>query len=159
MAACLDGLQRQWQREGHLAAMAQNWPRLVGEQLAPHCRPLALRGSVLTVGAQQPQWRQALLYSRHRLLGVLMAAGHRVREIRIVQAGPLAAPGSHSREESEQWQRHPSRVDVHGMETCPLCGSPAPAGELARWGHCGFCRRRQLAGTDRGGGAPGRPPQ
>jgi predicted nucleic acid-binding Zn ribbon protein len=34
---------------------------------------------------------------------------------------------------------------VHGMSQCPLCGSPAPAGEMARWGHCSFCRQKQLA--------------
>jgi hypothetical protein len=33
---------------------------------------------------------------------------------------------------------------VHGMATCPSCGSPAPAGEMALWGHCSFCRRAQL---------------
>ena len=49
--------------------------------------------------------------------------------------------------ESERnvWARHPSRSDVHGMTICTTCQSPAPAGEMALWGHCGFCRRKEIA--------------
>ena len=54
-----------------------------------------------------------------------------------------ATPGG--LQEAEVWGAHPSRVDVHGMATCPRCSSPAPAGEMARWGYCSFCRQKQLA--------------
>ncbi|MDG2216199.1 MAG: DUF721 domain-containing protein, partial [Synechococcus sp. cluster2_bin.235] len=47
--------------------------------------------------------------------------------------------------EESVWARHPSRIDVHGMASCPCCDSPAPAGEMALWGHCGFCRRLKLS--------------
>jgi predicted nucleic acid-binding Zn ribbon protein len=49
---------------------------------------------------------------------------------------------------------------VHGLADCPACGRPAPAGELARWGHCSFCRRQHLAEASRPdvSGAPGPDP-
>ena len=60
LGQCLGQLERQWQSEGSLAALWQAWPEIAGAQLAPHCRPLALRGNTLLVGASQPQWLQAL---------------------------------------------------------------------------------------------------
>jgi predicted nucleic acid-binding Zn ribbon protein len=142
---CLDGLQQDWQRQGNLAALWQRWPQLAGPQLAPHCRPLRLQGSRLTVGAAPGPWLQALQYHRHQLLGALRAAGFALRDLRIEQhhQGPLATPGVE--EEALVWAVHPSRADVHGMASCPRCSCPAPAGEMARWGQCSFCRRRQLA--------------
>lgn len=142
---CLESLQRDWQRQGHLAAIWQRWPQLAGAQLAPHCRPLRLQGSRLTVGAAPGPWLQALQYHRHQLLGALRAAGFALRDLRIEQHHPIAPATPGAEEEALAWARHPSRVDVHGMASCPDCGCPAPAGEMARWGHCSFCRRRQLA--------------
>ena len=145
LASCLDSLRQDWQRAGHLAALWQAWPRLAGPQLAPHCRPLRLQGGCLSVGAAPGPWLQALQYNRHQLLGALRAAGFPVREVRIEQHHPTPLPPPGSSEERDAWQRHPSRVDLHGMGQCPRCGSPAPAGEITLWGHCGFCRREELA--------------
>jgi len=145
LSDCLGALQQRWQQGGHLAALWQAWPRLAGEQLAGHCRPLRLQGSVLTVGADPGPWLQALQYNRHQLLGALRAAGFALRDLRIERAGVLPTPMADGAAASEAWQCHPSRVDVHGMATCPCCSSPAPAGEMARWGHCSFCRRQRLA--------------
>ena len=146
LAHCLAQLHRQWQREGHLAALWQAWPALAGPQLASHCRPLRLQGGRLTVGAAPGPWLQALQYNRHQLLGALRAAGFTVREIRVEQHHAAAAPAADTEEAAAAWRQHPSRVDIHGMAVCPGCGAPAPAGELQRWGHCSFCRRQALAG-------------
>ena len=54
LGQCLGHLERQWQSEGSLAALWQAWPEIAGAQLAPHCRPLALRGNTLVVGARNP---------------------------------------------------------------------------------------------------------
>ena len=145
LAGCLESLQQRWQREAHLAALWQAWPRLAGAQLAPHCRPLRLQARVLTVGATPGPWLQALQYHRHQLLAAVRAAGFELRDLRIEQhhAAANAAPGGQA--EAQTWARHPSRVDVHGLATCPRCGSPAPAGEMALWGHCSFCRQKELA--------------
>jgi len=145
LASCLQELEQRWQQGGHLAALWQAWPRIAGAQLAPHCRPLRLHSGLLTVGAAPGPWLQALQYNRHQLLGALRANGFTVRDLRLEQhhPGTLAPPGGE--QEEAVWAAHPSRVDVHGMATCPSCASPAPAGEMARWGHCSFCRQKQLA--------------
>jgi predicted nucleic acid-binding Zn ribbon protein len=145
LASCLRELEQRWQQGGHLAALWQAWPRIAGAQLAPHCRPLRLRSGLLTVGAAPGPWLQALQYNRHQLLGALRAQGFTVRDLRLEQHHPSAAVAPGGLQEAEVWAAHPSRVDVHGMATCPNCASPAPAGEMARWGHCSFCRQKQLA--------------
>jgi hypothetical protein len=151
LAGCLTGLQQEWQRQGHLASLWQAWPKLAGPQLAPHCRPLRLQGRVLTVGAAPGPWLQALQYNRHQLLAALRAAGFNLRELRVEQHHPTGAVPPGSETELQVWERHPSRADVHGMAACPRCGSPAPTGEMARWGHCSFCRQKQLAELSSGG--------
>ena len=145
LASCLESLQQDWCRDGHLAGLWRDWPRIAGPQLAPHCRPLQLQGGLLTVGAAPGPWLQALQYNRHQLLGALRAAGFAVRDVRVQQHHPGAprTPGGQS--EADVWAVDPSRCDVHGMADCPACGRPAPAGEMARWGHCSFCRRASLA--------------
>jgi predicted nucleic acid-binding Zn ribbon protein len=145
LGSCLAHLQEQWRREGNLAALWQAWPRLVGAQLAPHCRPLSLVGGVLTVGAAPGPWLQGLLYTRHQLLGAARGAGFPVREVRVCQHHAVALPPEAGQLEADVWARHPSRIDIHGLADCPACHRPAPAGEMALWGTCGFCRRASLS--------------
>jgi len=145
LATCLERLRQAWEGEGQLAGLWQAWPRIAGQQLAPHCRPLNLQSGVLTVGAAPGPWLQALQYNRHQLLGALRGAGFSVRELRFRQHHGEAPPPPGSEVEAEVWACHPSRIDVHGLADCPACGRPAPAGEMALWGHCGFCRRSTLA--------------
>ena len=140
---CLGSLQRDWRRDDHLAALWQDWPSIAGAHLSPHCRPLALQRGILTVGASHPQWRQALQYNRPQLLSALTRAGHAVRDLRIQQHHAIAS--QKLEDEATIWARHPSRIDVHGMGTCPSCQRPAPNGEIKLWDHCGFCHRQKLA--------------
>jgi predicted nucleic acid-binding Zn ribbon protein len=149
--ACLEDLQQQWRHGGHLAALWQAWPRLAGPQLAPHCRPLTLAGGVLTVGAAPGPWLQGLQYTRHQLLGALKGAGFPVREVRVCQHHAPPLPPDAGSVEAEVWARHPSRGDIHGLADCPACGRPAPTGEMALWGMCGFCRRAALSERVPGG--------
>jgi hypothetical protein len=145
LAGCLEGLEKRWRQEGALAGLWQAWPTIAGPQLAPHCRPLQWRAGILTVGARPGPWLQALQYNRHQLLGALRGAGFAVRDLRLQQHHPVSLPEPGSLQEQDTWGRHPSRMDVHGLADCPACGRPAPAGEMARWGHCSFCRRQELA--------------
>ena len=141
VVGCLQQLQREWQRDEHLAALWQAWPSIAGAQLAPHCRPLRLQGGRLVVGASHPQWLQALRFNKHRLLGSLRGAGFSVKDLVLQQHQPTPLPPFGSDEEAAVWAQHPSRVDVFGMGSCPSCQRPAPAGELQRWGHSSFCQR------------------
>jgi predicted nucleic acid-binding Zn ribbon protein len=150
---CLASLEHEWQRQGNLAALWQRWPTLAGTQLAPHCRPLRLQGSVLCVGASPGPWLQALQYHRHQLLGSLRSAGFAIRDLRVVQYHPSPLATSGMQLEWQSWEQHPSRVDVHGLANCPRCGSPAPMGEMARWNHCSFCQRQALAVAQSNGGS------
>lgn len=143
LSDCLDDLSRQWRRDGGLAGLWQDWPRIAGEQLAPHCRPLTLQRGVLTVGASHPQWRQALQYNRLQLLAAMKAAGHPVRDLRVQQHHSRVQETLES--EASIWARHPSRCDVHGMGQCPRCGRPAPNGEINLWEVCGFCHRQRFS--------------
>jgi predicted nucleic acid-binding Zn ribbon protein len=136
---CLRELQDRWRQDGHLAALWRAWPRLAGPQLAPHCRPLRFQGGVLTVGAPPGPWLQALRYHRHQLMGAIRGAGFTLRDLRLEQDHPSPIPPPATRQDLEDWARHPCRVDVHGLADCPCCDRPAPAGEMARWGRCSFC--------------------
>ena len=149
LSRCLSQIERHWKQEGHLASLWLAWPRLAGPQLAPHCRPLSLRGGLLMVGAAPGPWIQALQYNRHQLLGSLRGAGFAVRELRVQQHNPQALPPPAAEVEAANWAAHPSRVDVHGMATCPCCARPAPAGELERWHRCSFCQRDVFAAAAR----------
>lgn len=155
LSRCLGQIEQQWKQDGHLAGLWLAWPRLVGPQLAPHCRPLSLRGGTLLIGAPPGPWLQALQYNRHQLLGSLRGAGFAVRELRVQQHSSITLPPPAAEVEAATWAAHPSRVDVHGMTTCPSCERPAPAGELARWGRCSFCQRDRFAEEARASLAPG----
>lgn len=143
LGSCLKALQQDWRKDGNLAGLWQDWPRIAGERLAPHCSPLGLQRGVLTIGASHPQWRQALQYNRPQLLAALRRAGHPVRDLRIQQHHASRTPTPE--DEQQIWARHPSRIDVHGLDTCPVCKRPSPKGEIALWSFCGFCRRQELS--------------
>jgi hypothetical protein len=144
LAGCLDQLQQQWRRDASLAGLWQAWPRIAGPQLAPHCQPLRLQAGRLVVGADHPQWLQALRFNKHQLLGALRAAGFAVSDLQLQQHHPSPRPQAGSSEEAQIWSHHPSRIDVHGLGECQRCGRPSPNGELQLWGHCSFCRRSDL---------------
>ncbi len=142
ISSCLNKLRVDWLKKGSLAALWQDWPQIAGKQLAKNCRPLSLRRGVLVVGASHPQWRQALQYNQSQLLAALKISGYEVRNLRIQQHHPSRTKQIES--ELSIWGKHPSRIDVHGIAKCQKCGSPAPAGEMALWGKCGLCRRKEL---------------
>ncbi len=143
ISSCLNKLKKSWERNGSLAGIWENWSELAGSQLSKNCQPISLRRGILTIGASHPQWRQALQYNRSQLLATIKAAGHEIRELKIQQHHP-----GHKKEKGESekniWDKHPSRVDIHGMATCNICKRPSPAGEIALWDKCSFCRRKEL---------------
>jgi hypothetical protein len=105
------------------------------------------------VGANHPQWLQALRFNKHRLMGSLRGAGFAVKDLVLQQHQPTDLPPFGSEEEQQVWAQHPSRVDVFGMASCPCCHRPSPAGELQRWGHCSFCQRERMDNGVSPGGA------
>jgi len=76
-------------QHGALAAIQQDWGRLVGKALAAHTRPVSLRSGRLTVHAERPGDSFALSYQRPQLLERLRAAAAgRVEEI-VVRPGEV----------------------------------------------------------------------
>tara|TARA_B100000700_G_C15014671_1_gene842705 strand:- start:1603 stop:2076 length:474 start_codon:yes stop_codon:yes gene_type:complete len=140
---CLSELKDNWEKQDSLASIWNKWPELAGDQLSVNCCPLEIRLGILYIGASHPQWLQALQYNKCQLLAKLKAAGFaRIKDIKIQRY----YPSKRSELESQKsiWERHPSRIDVHGLGSCSFCGSPAPSGEMALWNKCGFCRRKDL---------------
>jgi hypothetical protein len=58
VAASLDAVARNLGGAGGpaLLRLLGDWPAVVGDQLAGHCRPLSLRGGTLTIGADESAW-------------------------------------------------------------------------------------------------------
>ena len=142
--SCLAGVKAAIKKKNHLAKIQDSWRTLVGEKLSENCQPIRLNQGVLVIGAEYPQWRQALMYNRMKLLSSIRAAGHDVRELKIQQYYPNKV-NKNSEDELSIWERHPSRIDVHGIAKCSSCGIPAPAGEMAFWGTCSLCRQIELS--------------
>ena len=115
---------------------------LVGKRLASNCTPLSLKRGVLVIGASHPQWRLALIFTRTELIKTLNQAGFKIKDLRIQQYYPQEIKKIEP--EKQIWANHPSRIDIHGLETCKICMKPAPLGEHQRWGKCGFCKRKDL---------------
>ena len=145
LAKCLNELKSSWERErNHLARLWQDWPKIAGEPLASNSKPLKLNRKILLVGASQPQWLQALQYTRAELLNSLRSFNYEIKDIRIQQYHPSGKDNQFRDTQENIWAKHPSRVDIHGSVDCSICGKPSSSGELKRWGKCVFCLRSEL---------------
>jgi len=140
---CLDELKTGFRKNQKIISLWKDWPKIAGEQLAPHCTPLSLYKGVLVIGANHPQWIQAIIFNRNQLLATLKARGHDVKDLKIKNYFQKKTPNIKT--EPESWNNHPSRIDIHGISKCIVCKTPAPSGEISLWGKCGFCRRKDLS--------------
>ena len=143
VSSCINHIKHKWSEGNSISALWKDWPEIAGEQLSSNCSPLTFQGGILTLGANHPQWVQALIFNKTQLLASLRTAGHVIKEIRIKQQYPR----KYNQLETEQsiWKKHPSRADIYGKKECPMCNSPSPVGEISLWGKCGLCRREDLS--------------
>ncbi len=95
---------RGWQRPAAEALVFGAWARVVGPDIAAHCRPVKLENGELTVEAESTTWATQLrLLSRQMLAKIAQEVGPKVvTQVRI--HGP-AAPS---------WSRGPRRVRGRG---------------------------------------------
>lgn len=65
--------------------VAEVWTRAVGEAVAAHCRPVALRGDVLELVVESPVWSQQLQLRQREILAALARelGGDAPRELRF----------------------------------------------------------------------------
>jgi predicted nucleic acid-binding Zn ribbon protein len=106
LGAVLDRLvkARGWQRPAAEATVFADWAKVVGAELAEHCRPVKLEGGELTVEAESTAWATQLRLLAGRLLaGIARKVGDGV-----VTKLHIHGPASPS------WQRGGRRVRGRG---------------------------------------------
>jgi predicted nucleic acid-binding Zn ribbon protein len=70
---------RGWQRPAAEATVFGDWTKVVGEEVAAHCRPIKLENGELTVEAESTAWATQLRLLAARLLAQIAAkVGHNV---------------------------------------------------------------------------------
>jgi len=95
---------RGWERPAAEATVFGDWPKVVGGEVASHCRPVKLENGELTIEAESTAWATQLRLLAARLLAQIAAnVGHNV-VTKLHIHGP-AAPS---------WGRGPRRVRGRG---------------------------------------------
>ena len=72
---CLLTFKKSWSEIDKLLELSQNWETIVGKDLSKECKPLKIEKEILTVVANHPQWRQALIYNKHKLKDSIKSFG------------------------------------------------------------------------------------
>ena len=111
-------------------------------ELFRECKPLNIEKKILTIAVNHPQWRQALIYNKHKLKERIEKIGITLNEIKIIQNYEIKNKNIKANNAKIIWANHPSRVHQNNMCICTLCNSPTPEGEIKRWGKCSFCWRK-----------------
>jgi len=139
----LDDFKKSWKDLDKLSNISENWKELIGLELFEECKPLKIEKKILTIAVNHPQWRQALIYNRHRLKERIERIGISLNEIKIIQNYERQSKNIKSLDAKRVWYEHPSRVN-NNMTICKSCNCPTPSGEISRWGKCTFCWRKTI---------------
>ena len=139
---CLDNFKKSCGDLDKLSTINNNWKDLIGLELFQECRPLNIEKRTLIVAVNHPQWRQALIYNKHKLKERIEKIGITLNEIKIIQNYELKNKKIQVPNAKIVWEKHPSRIDQNNMGICTICNSPTPHGEIKRWGKCSFCWRK-----------------
>lgn len=140
---CLITFKKTWSEIDHLMELTEKWEMIVGKDLSKACKPLKIEKNVLTIVANHPQWRQALIYNKHKLKDSIKKFGIVVSNIRVIQNYQSSLFKKKSTKVKKDWDNHPSRINNKELIKCKLCDRPTPYGEIQRWGKCSFCWRVQ----------------
>ena len=139
---CLDDFKKSLGDLDTLSRINENWKELIGSELFRECQPLNIEKKILTIAVNHPQWRQALIYNKHKLKEGIEKIGINLNEIKIIQNYELKNKNTRATNAKIVWAKHPSRIHQSNMKICSLCNSPTPYGEIQRWGKCSFCWRK-----------------
>ena len=85
MQNCVDNFKKSWKDLDNLSKLNDNWANLIGLELSKACKPLKIDQKILTIAVNHPQWRQALIYNKHRLKDAIERFGINLIEIKIIQ--------------------------------------------------------------------------
>jgi hypothetical protein len=139
---CLDNFKKSWGDLDKLSKINENWKNLIGLELFQECKPLNIEKNILTIAVNHPQWRQALIYNKHKLKERIEKIGITLNEIKIIQNYEIKNKNIQATNAKIVWAKHPSRITQNNIRICTLCNSPTPEGEIKRWGKCSFCWRK-----------------
>tara|TARA_Y100000589_G_C27030567_1_gene578815 strand:+ start:236 stop:694 length:459 start_codon:yes stop_codon:yes gene_type:complete len=137
----LTKLKKSWSDLDNILNLLNNWEIIVGKDMAKECKPLKIEKKVLTIVANQLQWRQALIYNKHKLKESISKTGIDLKNIRIIQNYEDKFIERKLSDNNSNWDNHPSRIKDKGLINCSICDRPTPIGEIERWGKCTFCWR------------------
>ena len=138
---CLDNFKKSCGELDKLYKIIEQWEDLIGLGLSQECKPLNVEKKIFTIAVNHPQWRQALIYNKHKLKERIEKIGISLNEIKIVQSYELTNKNIKASNAKIVWANHPSRTQ-NSMGICTQCKSPTPEGEIKRWGKCSFCWRK-----------------
>ena len=144
MQNCIDDFKKSWEELDKLSRLKENWDKLIGLELARACKPLKIEQKILTIAVNHPQWRQALIYNKHILKENIKKFGINLKGIKIIQNYEVKNLDKKEINVKTIWENHPSRIKNNNMVSCKICNSPAPKGEILRWGKCTFCWRKNI---------------
>ena len=142
MKHCLDNFKKSWRDLDKISKLNESWEKLIGLELSQACKPLKIEQRILTIAVNHPQWRQALIYNKHQLKETISKFGISLNEIKILQNYESKTLYRKDTNAKLVWENHPSRINKNNMVICKICNSPAPKGEISRWGKCTFCWRK-----------------
>ena len=142
MRSCLDEFKKSWEDLDKLSILNENWEKLIGLELSRACKPLKIEQRILTIAVNHPQWRQALIYNKHKLKEIFSKFGIDLKEINVIQNYEVETLDKKEMNPKTVWENHPIRIKNNNMVFCKICNSPAPKGEISRWGKCTFCWRK-----------------
>tara|TARA_B100001989_G_scaffold139556_1_gene99085 strand:+ start:341 stop:823 length:483 start_codon:yes stop_codon:yes gene_type:complete len=138
---CLDNFKKSCGELDKLSKINEQWKDLIGLELSQECKPLNIEKKIFTIAVNHPQWRQALIYNKHKLKERIEKIGISLNEIKIIQNYEIKNKNIKASNAKIAWANHPSRIH-NNMGICTLCKSPTPDGEIKRWGKCSFCWRK-----------------
>ena len=141
---CLKNFRKSWSDFDKLLNLSNDWDKVVGKELAKECQPLKIENNILTIVANHPQWRQALIYNKHKLKESILKLGINLKNIRIVQNYQDESNKAKFSNNKLVWENHPSRIKNQQLQICKVCERPAPLREIERWGKCTFCWRETI---------------
>ncbi len=142
--SCLNDFKKSWEDLDKLSQLNEKWEKLIGLELSRACKPLKIEQRTLTIAVNHPQWRQALIYNKHRLKETISKFGINLNEIKIIQNYEDKTLDNKKTNTKFIWENHPSRIkNNNNIVICKICNSPAPKGEISRWGKCTFCWRKK----------------
>ena len=140
---CLNTFKNSWSDLDNLMNLDSNWQKIVGKDLSQECKPLKIEKNVLTIVANHPQWRQELIYYKHKLKESIAKYNINLKSIRVIQNYNNNA-NKKINDFAFEWANHPSRIKDSQIVICKICNCPTPKGEIERWGKCTFCWRETI---------------